>query len=725
MPAPLPAAPPFRASLLVAAAVLALGASLVPAARAQLTAQGTLAPVVVTTDRGGSEGYTPSTTSTGKIPVPLMDLPSSVTVVPKEALEEQAAKTLGQALGNASGAQPVYGGGYGFSDAFAIRGLRARFLRDGLPDGPPLLNYSRSFADVEAVEVLKGPGSAIYGNGAPGGVINLVSKQPQRKFAAEGSASVGGLGLHHGTADITGPLSEAWSGRLIANDYHQDGIRGLSSDIRELVGRLEYAPDAGQRVKLAWEHRENRFVPDNYGIPFDTSRQIVAAPRDSRFYSPFNHADQDIDRLSAIHELTLSPVASVRTALVHDRRDTDVVRNAGGNPVNAAGAFTGRSGRTQTDRATFTNLSSELTLKAAGPLPQTVLVGAEYERVRDATARSTYSLPSIANALAPVVPEATLAALPLAPGFDKTIGSDTLSLYAQDQIEISRRWKARAGLRLDRAHWFDEGVGNSLTAPTVANVDRKLDVHETLPSWQLGAVYQPSGQVSFFGGYTQGRFIGIQSESANLDRAAERSSQVELGTKTSWLGDKLNVNATLFQTRRQNYLVALVPGTDPQPVGRSTSRGIELDVIGNPMPGWNVIASATHVNARSTSNELAGVPGVTTGAGESVNGRFLSSTPASAWSVWSSYFLQGGPLQGLGFGLGALHKGASYVDAIETLRVPASTIVNAAVFYRLHKSEVALNVKNLANRSDFVVPTFAGALPGDPRQAILTYRVWL
>jgi iron complex outermembrane receptor protein len=217
----------------------------------------------------------------------------------------------------------------------------------------------------------------------------------------------------------------------------------------------------------------------------------------------------------------------------------------------------------------------------------------------------------------------------------------------------------------------------------------------------------------------------VQSESANLDRAAERSSQVELGTKTSWLGDKLNVNATLFETKRENYLVALAPGADPQPVGRSRSRGVELDVIGNPMPGWNVIASATRVNARSTGNELASVPGITTGAGESVNGRFLSATPADAWSLWSSYTLQGGSLQGLGFGVGAVHKGASYVDAIQKLKVPASTILNAAVFYRMRKSEVALNVKNLTDRNYFVVPTFAGALPGDPRQAIVSFKVWM
>ncbi|HEY1227500.1 MAG TPA: TonB-dependent siderophore receptor, partial [Ramlibacter sp.] len=75
--------------------------------------------------------------------------------------------------------------------------------------------------------------------------------------------------------------------------------------------------------------------------------------------------------------------------------------------------------------------------------------------------------------------------------------------------------------------------------------------------------------------------------------------------------------------------------------------------------------------------------------------------------------------------LGAVHKGASYVDSIEKLKVPAYTVLNAAVFYRLRKYEVALNVKNLTDRNYFVVPTFAGALPGDPRQAIVSLKVWM
>lgn len=714
----------FPPSRLALAAALALGGGLLAApASAQETPAGTLRPISVTGERAGSDGYTPAVTATGsKTAVPLKDLPASVTVVPKEVIEEQASKTLGQVLANASGVQPVYAGGYGFADAFIIRGLRARFLRDGLPDGPPLLNYARSFADVESVEVLKGPGSALYGNGAPGGVINLNTRQPQRKFHAEASATAGRRGLHQVTADITGPFSAEWAGRLIANDYHTDGFRGLAADVRELVSKVEYRPNGAQRVSFGWDHRENRNVVDNYGILFNTQRQLLDVPRDTRYYSPFNKVEQDIDRLSVVHEMTLSPVASLRSAVVHDRREIDTVRNAGGNAVNAANAFTGRSGRTQSDDARFTNAATELTWKLAGPVRQTVLVGAEYERVRNDTTRFNYNLANITNALNPVVPETSLAGLTLTPAFNKTIGSDTYSVYAQDQVEFSREWKARAGFRLDRAHWFDEGIGNSLTVPTQPNVFRKLDVRDTLPSWQAGVVYQPTTRLSFFGGYSTGRFISVQSESANLDRAPEKSRQLELGAKSSWLDDKLNVNVTWFDTRRENYLVALTPGTDPLPVGKSRSRGVELDLIGNPMPGWNVIGALSHVDARSTGNELASIAGITAGAGESVNGKQLAATPRNAYSVWTSYTMQTGPLKGLGFGAGAVYKSASYVDAIEKLRVPGYTIFNAGVFYKLAWGDIALNVKNLTDRKYYSVPTFSGALPGDPRQVLLTLR---
>ena len=181
-----------------------------------------------------------------------------------------------------------------------------RFLRDGVPDGPPLFNYNRSFADVEGIEVLKGPGSAVYGSSAPGGVINLTSKKPSKNFGALAEVSAGGLGLRQVTGDVTGAFSENAAARLIFNDHHTDGIRGLAANIRELTGKLDYRINAANKVSLGYEHRENKNVVDNYGFIFDTAGQIVNSPRDSRYYSPFNKTSQNIDRFSLIHDFIIS-----------------------------------------------------------------------------------------------------------------------------------------------------------------------------------------------------------------------------------------------------------------------------------------------------------------------------------------------------------------------------------------------------------------------------------
>jgi iron complex outermembrane recepter protein len=673
--------------------------------------------------RDASEGYTPGVASTGsKIAVPLKDLPMAVVVVPNEVIAEQAGKTMNQVLSNVSNVQPVYGGGYGFADSYVIRGLRMRFLRDGVADGPALINYARSFADVQSVEVLKGPGSAVYGSSAPGGVVNVTSKQPSKNFGAAAELSFGGLGLRQVTGDVTGALSDDAAARLIFNDYHTDGIRGLAANIRELTGKLDYRINAANKLSFGYEHRENNNVVDNYGILFNTAGQVVNAPKDARYYSPFNKVSQTIDRFSVIHDLTISGTLSLRNAASYDQRKIDIVRNAGGNVANAAGVMTGRNGRVQKDNASYTNVSSELTWKIPGAVPQTVLFGTEYEVIRNTTSRFSYSLPNITNVLAPVVPETALAGLAQTRVFDKQIGANTLSLYAQNQLEFSKQWKARAGLRIDRAKFFDDGIGNSLTVPTVTNVYRKLDAAQTLPSWQLGMVYQPSNDLSFFAGANKGRFLNIQTESVNLDRQAERSGQIELGAKTTWLNEKLNVNVTYFETTRNDYLVALTAGADPLPVGQAKSKGFEIDVMGNPLPGWNVVGAFGQIDARSTGNERSVINGITTAQGESVNGKQLTATPRTALSFWNTFQLQTGDFKGLGFGAGFVRKGESYADSLEKLKVPGYTVYNASVFYKVGKSEVALNLKNLTNAQYFSVPTFSGALPGEPRQLLLTLR---
>ncbi|HEV7929344.1 MAG TPA: Plug domain-containing protein, partial [Nitrosospira sp.] len=108
-----------------------------------------------------------------KTDTPLRDIPATVDVIPASVLKEQGAITMNDAMRNVPSVQPLMGGGYGFGNSFTSRGLSLSFLRDDIPDGSAQNSYFRTMYDVDRIEVLKGPGSALFGVAGPGGSINI------------------------------------------------------------------------------------------------------------------------------------------------------------------------------------------------------------------------------------------------------------------------------------------------------------------------------------------------------------------------------------------------------------------------------------------------------------------------------------------------------------------------------------------------------------------------
>ena len=141
-------------------------AALVPAAA---WAEADDAETIIVTGTRYNDPVIRTGTKTGTDP---RDVPASIVTIPDTVIRDQALRNLDNVLANASAVAPVLGGGYGFGDNYVIRGLPVRFLRDGLPDGSTNNGYHRTLADVASVEVLKGPGSALYGRAEGGGSIN-------------------------------------------------------------------------------------------------------------------------------------------------------------------------------------------------------------------------------------------------------------------------------------------------------------------------------------------------------------------------------------------------------------------------------------------------------------------------------------------------------------------------------------------------------------------------
>lgn len=652
-----------------------------------------------------------------KTDTPLRDVPASVSVVPAERLREQGVQTMNDALRNASSVQPQYAGGYGLGNNYTSRGLSVNFLRDDLPDGTAQNSYLRTMYDIERIEVLKGPGSALFGSGGPGGSINIVTKKPQSEYKLDVGTTFGSFDTRAGYIDLTGTITQGVTGRLIADTERTDGIRGLSREINEFSPSVAFNYADNKTLLIDVDIRDIKAVPDNYGILFDSRRNIADVSYKTRYYTPFNYSEQRINRVTATHDWTISDVLSMRTAFSNDTRDLDFVRNAGGNGGNAANASTGRNLRQQSDDARYTTLQNELTWKVdTGAVKHTVLGGYEYKETKNDTVRIGYTLPNITNISNPVVPETSLTGLPVTAlqSFNREITSETHSVYAQDQLAFSEEFKLRVGLRNDHIHFQDKGIETNKGF-------RVIEATRNFTTGSLGGVYQLTQDLAFYVGFNNGKFENLASEGTALSLKPETSEQFELGTKSTLFSGVVDLNAALFKTKRSNYNITLPGASSATPDGKDESQGVEFDIGLHPVQGFNINANAVFMDVETKSNQRA------TNNALGISGNIYGTRPTGVseqvMNAWATYELQSGDLKGLTFGLGATHKGDAYADNLNLYKVPSYTVYDAAISYAQPKWSAAINLKNITNKEYYVNPTFSGALPGDPRSIYATLRL--
>lgn len=677
-----------------------------------------LPEVNVTQKKTVTRDYQTNKTTTGsKTDTAARDVPASVITIPRAVLEDQGSKGMNDALMNVSGVQQNYAGGYGFADNFNIRGLNMRWLRDGIVDGSTQNGYYRTTTDIEAIEVLKGPGSALYGSGQPGGNVNIITKQPTDKTIARLEVGAGSYDTQRVSGDFGGSVNGIAT-RLNVGYERSDGFRGVGREITEILPSVRFNLNDTQTLTLDYDYRDIKITPDNYGISFNASRQLVTAPgRDVRLYSPMNYANQEINRFAAIHEWKPTEDFKLKTSMVYDHRDIGFLRNGGANVVNNANVITGRSIRNQKDDADYFTFTSEGVYKFnTGSLGHTFLGGLEYQDTQIDSVRVGYNLPNIANANNPVVPESTLAGIPAqaAQGFNRKLDSTTRSIYIQDQVQITEQFKIRAGIRSDNVDFSDKG-SQGVTA------FRRIADEHTLTSNQLGAVYQPIPELSLYAGVSKGAFINIATEAAALSKDPETSKSKEIGAKAVLFDGRLDLNVALFKAKRSNYFVTLPGTTIATPDGKDETSGIEVDAIGAISSDVKLLANYTHINPKNVSDNLATLALVQTTA-IPVKGNLPTGVAKDSARVWLTWQPTSEFWHGLGAGLGATYKGDSYADSLNLLEVPSYTVYDAAIFLRQKKWDLTVNFKNITDKTYYSVPTFIGALPGDPRSVMATLR---
>lgn len=682
-------------------------------------------------------------TQVDKTGTPIADVPRSIQIIPNSLFTAQGATTLAQALPDVSGVSQGGQFNFGFFDRFIIRGLNTSFLNDGLPEGASdLTGIVHTLTGVERVEILKGPGSALYGSAEQGGTINLVHFRPSDSFGAWFSEQIGSYASTTTDFALTGPTGiEGVDGRLDASYRHSDGFRDLSSQTAEVLGSLAWHPGSHD-IQFRAEYHNLQNLPDAAGIPFSPptgTGQPLDVPAGFTYYTPFAFADQHIERafLTDAWKVDNSLLVNLRASWTG--RDADFARNAGGSVTLAGGDYslTRRQLRRQSDNVNDLMFQAEPTWSFdTGGVEHTLVTGVEARAIDVGTARATADLPNIANIFDPAVDDGSLSSLDFQCDAAHSCANAKLlaqfyGLYAIDQIDVTDALKVRLSVR---KNWFDTEAAARANIPANGGQEepcvppqptecplmpgfpeRRSDAPA---SWDVGAVYFVAPSLSVFGGYSSSAYpIFNTEEPESVGHTPESGVQGELGLR--FQQDWLTASTSIYRVTRDNVFTVV---SEPNPDGSGNIdvpqvfsyrvEGWETDV--NLQPAQNVTLIA---NFALQSPVIASYPQTPADIHHAV-----PSVPSVLANAWASYVLPVSLFDDrptLSFGV--QYRNHEYSDAANTRLLPGDPICNLALGIPYRQWRLQVGVSNLLDRRYFIdaTGTGGGAAPGPRRTYFL------
>jgi iron complex outermembrane recepter protein len=673
--------------------------------------------------------------SFGKTGTKLADLPVSIQIIPREILTEQGTTTLKDAVTNASGINTGGQDSLGYFDHFLIRGLNAQVYTDGFSDGDQLGGLVHSLNGVRRIEILEGPGSALFGSGPPGGTINVVHYEPSPVFHWGSSVQAGTFGTVINSNYVTGPTTiDGLDYRIDSTFGGGQGFRDLSSKDFEI--RPEFSWHLGDHtLNFSLDARHIEQTPDSYGLIYLNGSPITGVSTDAKYSTPFSFAKQDYIRPTATDKWDITDYLTINNRFSYTHRDIDVMRNndsmsATGTHVavvNGLDALLGRQLRFQNDSDAFLDYQFEPVWKFyTGGIHHTLLTGFEYQNQIMDTNRVTADLPNIPNIFAPTPPELSPSSLQFQCDAKHSCDNNHLvanyyGLYATDQIDLTDKWKLRVGARQD---WYDNELDPLITVPgqfTLTGIPVLAGVPEVRNdkpvSWNVGTLYHLTPWMAPYIGASQSYMTNFNSENTtNGIGAPEAARQYEGGIRFTFLNEKVVLNTAVFNVSRDNVATVvsgLLPnGQELVVFDSQLTNGVEASLDAALTDQWHLLANATHQDAVLTNAPQA----------LATLGNHPQGVPPNMANLWTTYKFSIGGMPGFQVGAGMNYRDRTYSDPTNVNSVPSFVIGNAMIGWDNANWGVALNVKNITNERYFVAANGAGGFVGEGLSAFLTMR---
>ena len=682
------------------------------------------------------------TVQSPKYTVPLRDIAQSVALVPRDVIEQQGAVTLSDVMRNVPGITLQAGEGGGASntagDMFHMRGFNASnsLFVDGVRDDGLI---ARDVYNLEQVEVFMGPTGSDVGRGTASGYVNMLSKLPHMGHAGSAMMTLGSGDEKRLTADLNlapSAPSGVWArnAALRLNVLVQDsGVPGrdeVTNERKAIAPSLALGIGTPTRLTVAAQFMRQDNLPD-YGIPTAAWDQPLAptsvltpAPVDqSNYYgSPaydYDRADQESYTVRLEHDLRGRTTLRNQTRYNRTHREAVVssiqnvaAYNADTNLVTIARQGNDRQNTIVSNQTSLNGRFSTGTLRHAASAG--VEVAHEEQFAPTLTGLGTRAP---VNIFSPN-PGDVVADFAPTRGVASTTGhSTTVAAYAFDSIELTERWQVSGGLRWERYETKFESIAAN-------GVSTSIDARDSLVSGKAGVLFRASDTGNIYASYGTsltppgGANFTLSAQVNNVNNPSvdpQKSTNYEIGTKWDIAGGRLSLNGALFHTRNENVIFTVDATAIPPIFNQDDEQrvtGVTLGAMGRIGDRWDVLANVGYLDSEFRSQ------------GEASNGRRLILTPEASGSIWSTYRLPVGG--GLSLGGGVRFTGSSFINAANTITLPAFHVVDALAEYPVNAYlSLRLNVYNLAGERYIRSINNNGGRynPGSPRSAALTLRV--
>jgi len=640
-------------------------------------------------------------------------VPQSIQVLPEALIRDQAARQVTDLYRSMSGVSAFSYSGVTF------RGFRQdEILYDGVR-GDPFNGFAvPQLFNVQEVQLLKGSSGALYGSSAPGGLINYVTKKPQRTAKNQLELGLGNDEYWQGSLELSGPLTEQQAYRF---GYYRDSEQPFrwNTKVENEILDLGYLIDLTDSTSLTLQYNT---VTQDYqgarlrGVPTDDQGNFLGDRAwNHNEATDFQSLEADVWQVRADHEFN----SNWRTDLTWRHYDNTELQNYhepfcsfdtdGDGVVDyCRRQFRDQRRENTADSVTWNNI---VEFSTAG-LNHQLLIGA------DTMTQDSYFL---GRNVAPIEQGGKALGISLinpvygltsAADYDidsiKSTPTDTTAVrqgfYLQDQLDLTASWNLLLGVRWDS---FEDK--NNMASSKVDGSDS---------SWRVGSTYQLTDWVRLYA--LKGTGFSPQATASQVPEVggpfeAEQSSIVEAGARFSLLDDAIRLNVATYEMIRNNILQADPRGDvggdgrdDQIALGEVKSKGVEVDLLGDLTDSWVLNLNYAYNDTRIVESTSA----ITNAVGDK-----FANAPQHQIGLWSRYELDSIN--------SAIAAGMDYVSdqlSIDGQHVKSYTVFDMSWQTRWQQWLFQANVKNLFDKTyataGFIERT--GHFPGEPRRLIVT-----